>query len=49
MAKNNQSTTTIMPNLPNQEPVCFPSAEFVLAPNDPDDYCRQQVLNFLED
>lgn len=49
MAKKSQSTITMPTNLPEKEPVYFPSAEFVLAPNDPDDYCRQQVLNFLED
>src|SRR6266508_353196 len=48
MARNNQSTATIMPtNLPNQEPVYFPSAEF--REISPDDQYRQTLLTLGED
>src|SRR5437870_866785 len=48
MARNNQSTATIMPtNLPNQEPVYFPSVEF--REISPDEQYRQTLLTLGED
>jgi|SRR6266508_4970762 len=48
MARKSPSTATIMPtNLPNQEPVYFPSAEF--REISPDDQYRQTLLTLGED